>query len=162
MQHLNLQEELDAKNISVQIDKMIGMEIFTQEQGEVLKAKARNIEKFFASAIGQKILTAKKIYRELPFSQYIDAGEIKTEKFSKATGEKIFVQGIIDLLFEDSAGNWILLDYKTDRNNSDEHFQKEYREQINFYVRAMETLLHLKIGKKYLYLLGAGRLIEMN
>ena len=66
------------------------------------------------------------------------------------------------MLFEDANGNWILLDYKTDRNNSDEHFRKEYREQINFYVRAMETLLHLKISEKYLYLLGAGRLIEMN
>ena len=76
-------------------------------------------------------------------------------------GEKIFVQGIIDLLFQNSAGDWILLDYKTDKNNSDEHFQSEYREQIKFYVRAVETILKLKISKKYLYLLGAGRLVVM-
>lgn len=162
MQRLDLQQTLDAKNISAQIEEMICQEIFTEEEGAVLKAKATNIEKFFEGAIGKKILSAKKIYRELPFSQYVDAATIQTKAFAAAAGEKIFIQGIIDLLFEDANGNWILLDYKTDRNNSDEHFRKEYREQINFYVRAMETLLHLKISEKYLYLLGAGRLIEMN
>jgi len=86
----------------------------------------------------------------------------KAENFKKAVGEKIFVQGIIDLLFQNSAGDWILLDYKTDKNNSDEHFQTEYREQIKFYVNAVEMILNLKICKKYLYLLSAGRLIEMN
>ncbi len=161
MQHLNLQKNLDAKNISAQIDEMVGAEIFTVEEGEILKKHSANIEKFFESSIGKKILSARKIYRELPFSHYIDAEKIQAENFQKATGEKIFVQGIIDLLFQDSAGEWILLDYKTDKNNTDEHFQKEYREQIKFYVRAIETLLNLQIGKKYLYLLGASRLIEM-
>ena len=161
MQHLDLTKNLDAKNISAQIDEMIGKEIFTPDQGEILKNKSKNIEKFFVSAIGKKILSAKKIYRELPFSHYIDAGTIQAESFAKAAGEKVFIQGIIDLLFQDSAGNWILLDYKTDKNNSDEHFQSEYKEQIKFYVRAIETILNLKISAKYLYLLGVGRLIEM-
>ena len=161
MQHLDLTKNLDAKNISAQIDEMVGREIFTVEEGETLKAKSANIETFFASAIGKKILSARRIYRELPFSHYIDAEKIQAETFQKAVGEKIFVQGIIDLLFQDSAGDWILLDYKTDKNNTDEHFQTEYREQIKFYVRAVETLLNLQISKKYLYLLGAGRLVEM-
>ena len=163
MQRLDLKKNLDAKNISAQIDEMVGKEIFTVEQGEVLKTKSRNIEKFFSSPIGQRILSAKKIYRELPFSQSIDAATIgAVEIFAKASGEKLFIQGIIDLLFQDSAGNWILLDYKTDKNNSDEYFQREYKEQIKFYVSAMETLLNLKISEKYLYLLGAGRLIRMS
>ena len=140
---------------------MIGKNFFTSEQGEILKNKSADIAKFFSSQIGQKILSAKKIYRELPFSQTIDAKTIPTENFAKAEGEKIFIQGIIDLLFQDSAGNWILLDYKTDKNNSDDYFKTEYREQIKFYVGAMETLLKLKISKKYLYLIGAGRLIEL-
>ena len=161
MQHLNLAEKLDAKNISVQIDEMVGRELFTVEEGELLKNKSANIEKFFASSIGKEILSAQRIYRELPFSHYIDAGTIPTKQFAQAAGEKIFVQGIIDLLFQNSAGDWILLDYKTDKNNSDEHFQAEYREQIKFYVRAVEKILNLKICKKYLYLLGAGRLIAM-
>ncbi len=163
MQHLDLRGKLDSRGISAQIDKMIDDKILTDEQSRAVKKNISRIEKFFAGELGQKILNAEEIYRELPFSHYIDAEKIGGGKiFTGAAGEKIFIQGIIDLLFKDTAsGKWILLDYKTDRNNSDEHFRREYREQINFYVRAVETLVGLKISEKYLYLLTVGRLIDM-
>ncbi|MBQ7629443.1 MAG: PD-(D/E)XK nuclease family protein, partial [Selenomonadaceae bacterium] len=79
-----------------------------------------------------------------------------------AAGEKLFVQGIIDLLFKDSvSGDWILLDYKTDRDNSDEYFQREYHDQLRLYAQAIESLTSIKIAEKYLYLLNAGRLIAI-
>ncbi|MBQ7198491.1 MAG: PD-(D/E)XK nuclease family protein, partial [Selenomonadaceae bacterium] len=163
MQHLNLNGELDAKNISAQIDEMVTAQIFTDEQGAAVKKNIANIEKFFASNLGRRVLAAKEIYRELPFSQKIDAGTInEVENFRNAAGEKIFIQGIIDLLFKDAeTGEWILIDYKTDINNSDEHFRHEYREQIKLYVQAIETLTSIKIAEKYLYLLTAGRLVSL-
>ena len=163
MQHLNLNGELDAKNISAQIDEMVTAQIFTDEQGAAVKKNIANIEKFFASNLGRRVLAAKEIYRELPFSQKIDAGTInEVENFRNAAGEKIFIQGIIDLLFKDAeTGEWILIDYKTDINNSDEHFKHEYREQIKLYVQAIETLTSIKIAEKYLYLLTAGRLVSL-
>ena len=162
MQHLNLSETLDEKNISAQIDEMIEKKIFDEAQGEKLKSNAANIAKFFSSAIGKNLLSAKKIYRELPFSYYVAAETIGGGKiFTQAAGEKIFIQGIIDLLFQNSSGEWILLDYKTDRENSDEHFIKEYREQIRLYVQAVENILNLKISEKYLYLLNGGREIKI-
>ncbi len=163
MQHLDLRGKLDADDISAQIDAMIDAQIFNDEQGAAVKKRVRNIEKFFASSIGQRLINAAEIYRELPFNQNIDAGTINAgENFRNAAGEKIFVQGIIDLLFKDSAtGKWILLDYKTDRDNDDEHFKREYKEQIRLYVQAVEALTKIKISEKYLYLLGVGRLISM-
>lgn len=158
MQHLNLSESLDEKNISAQISEMVDKKIFDEIQGEKLKSKAKNISKFFSSSIGKEMLAAKKIYRELPFSYYTQAEKIGEGKiFKNAHGEKIFIQGIIDLLFQNSSGEWILLDYKTDRENSDEYFIKEYREQIRLYVQAAENILNLKISKKYLYLLNSDR-----
>ena len=163
MQHLNLKGALDVADISAQIDEMISAQIFTEEQGDNVKRRIGNIAKFFASDLGRRVVSAKEIYRELPFSQKIDAGTINAgENFRNATGEKIFVQGIIDLLFKDSVtGEWILLDYKTDRDNDDEHFQREYHEQIRMYVQAIENLTSIKIAEKYLYLLTAGRLLKM-
>ncbi len=163
MQHLDLSGTLDAENISAQIDKMISAQIFTDEQGIDVKRRVNNIVKFFASDLGRRVINAKEIYRELPFSQKIDVGTINAgENFRDATGEKIFIQGIIDLLFKDSkTGEWILLDYKTDRDNDDEYFKHEYNEQIRLYVQAIETLTSIKIAEKYLYLLTAGRLIQM-
>ena len=160
MQHLNLNAKLDAENISAQIDGMVTAQILTDEQGDAVKKNIANIENFFASDIGRRVVNATEIYRELPFNQKIDASTVNVENFQQAAGEKIFIQGIIDLLFKDSeSGEWILLDYKTDRNNTDEYFRHEYREQIRLYAQAVETLTSIKISKKYLYLLTAGRLI---
>ena len=158
MQHLDLSGDLSAAGIIAQIDGMVARQIFTDEQAAAVKRKVFFISDFFTSKIGKRIIFGQEIYRELPFNQYIDAGEI----FSAAHGEKIFVQGIIDVLFRDAAGNWVLLDYKTDRNNSDEHFRREYRRQIEYYVRAVEALAHITVAEKYLYLLSAGRLVDMN
>ena len=161
MQRLDLSGRLDAADINAQIDSMIDAQIFTDEQGANVKRRVGSIVKFFASDLGQRIINATEIYRELPFSQRIDAEKINAvENFRNATGEKIFIQGIIDLLFKDSkTGEWILLDYKTDRDNDDEHFRREYKEQIRLYVQAIEKLTSIKIAEKYLYLLTAGRLI---
>ena len=162
MQHLNLGGTLDAEDISAQIDEMISAQILTDEQGDLVKKNIANIEKFFASEIGLRVVNATEIYRELPFNQQIDAATVDVENFQRAAGEKIFVQGIIDLLFKDAeSGEWILLDYKTDRNNTDEYFRHEYREQIRLYVQAIENLTSIKIAEKYLYLLTAGRLIRI-
>lgn len=161
MQRLDLSGTLDAADITSQIDSMIDAQIFTDEQGANIKRRVGSIVKFFASDLGRRIISAAEIYRELPFSQRIDVGTIDAgENFRNAAGEKIFVQGIIDLLFKDSVtGEWILLDYKTDRDNDDEHFKREYKEQIRLYVQAIEKLTSIKIAEKYLYLLTAGRLI---
>ena len=89
----------------------------------------------------------------MPFSRLIDA-----QKFFHVD-EKIFIQGIIDLLFKDAAGRWVLLDYKTDRDSPD--LAERYRVQIELYAQAAEALLNITVAEKYLYLLGGGRFIKM-
>ena len=115
--------------------------------------RADKIAAFFASNIGQRLLAAQEFYRELPFSRLIDA-----QKFFNVN-EKIFIQGIIDLLFKDAAGRWVLLDYKTDRDAPD--IAERYRVQIELYTQAIEALLKISVAEKYLYLLGGARLIKM-
>ena len=73
--------------------------------------------------------------------------------------EKIFIQGIIDLLFKDATGKWILLDYKTDRDSED--IGERYKIQIELYAAAIEALLKIKVAEKYLYLLNGGRFVKM-
>lgn len=162
MQHLNLNGNLSRAGIVAQIDSFVDKQILTAEQAAAAKPKAAAIANFFTTKIGKGIIAAKEIYRELPFNHFVGAENIEVGEMSKAVGERIFVQGIIDVLFKDAAGNWVLLDYKTDRNNTDEHFRREYRTQIEFYAGAVEAVAHLKVAEKYLYLLGAGRLIDMN
>jgi len=151
MQSLNLSGDLSASGIFSQIEELARREIISAEHVKLIKAE--RIEKFFSSELGRRLVNSQEYYRELPFSQLIDA-----QKFFNVN-EKIFIQGIIDLLFKDAAGNWILLDYKTDRDS--ENIGERYRIQIELYAAAVEALLKINVAEKYLYLLNGGRLIKM-
>jgi len=151
MQSLNLSGDLSAKGIAAQIVELAKREIIPSEHVKLIKAE--KISKFFASDLGQRLIKAQEFYRELPFSRLIDA-----QRFFHVD-EKIFIQGIIDLLFKDAAGRWILLDYKTDRDADD--IAERYKIQIELYTAAVEALLKITVAEKYLYLLNGGRLVKM-
>lgn len=149
MQSLDLSGDLSTKGITAQVEELARHEIISREHVKVDK-----IAKFFASELGQRLISAREFYRELPFSRLIDA-----QKFFHVD-EKIFIQGIIDLLFKDASGKWILLDYKTDRDAPD--IAERYKIQIELYAAAVESLLKINVAEKYLYLLNGGRLVKIN
>ena len=151
MQSLNLSGDLSASGIFNQIEELARRKIISAEHVKLIKAE--RIAKFFSSELGRRLIASQEYYRELPFSRLIDA-----HKFFHVD-EKIFIQGIIDLLFKDAAGNWILLDYKTDRDS--ENIGERYRIQIELYAAAAEALLKINVAEKYLYLLNGGRLVKM-
>lgn len=151
MQSLNLSGDLSAKGIAAQIEELARREVISKEHVKLIKAE--KVAKFFASELGQRLVKAQEIYRELPFSRLIDA-----QKFFHVD-EKIFIQGIIDLLFKDAAGKWILLDYKTDRDS--ENIGERYKVQIELYAAAVEALLKINVAEKYLYLLNGNRFVKM-
>ncbi|NMA51536.1 MAG: helicase-exonuclease AddAB subunit AddA, partial [Peptococcaceae bacterium] len=66
MQHLNWQGGLDAASISAHIDKMVEMELLTEEQAAAVPAA--KIAAFFASPLGARALRGGKLLRELPFT----------------------------------------------------------------------------------------------
>ena len=151
MQSLNLSGDLSASGIAAQIEELARRELISAEHIKLIKTE--RLAKFFKSEIGRRLITAQEFYRELPFSRLIDA-----QRFFHVD-EKIFIQGIIDLLFKDAAGKWILLDYKTDRDS--ENIGERYRIQIELYAAAVEALLKINVAEKYLYLLNGGRLVKM-
>ena len=156
MQMLDLNSDLSLEGIKTQISEMVDKKLILPEHAKIIRVK--NIAEFFKSPIGERLLNSDEIYRELPFSRLIPAKDF----FKQAGEEKIFIQGIIDLLFQDSATkNWILLDYKTDSPAEDEIFKKRYKIQIQLYAQAIENLLGLKIAEKYLYMISSGKTIEM-
>ena len=103
--------------------------------------------------------TAKAIYRELPFGRLLPARRYYEE--ATDTSDRIFLQGIIDVLFEDEHGDYILLDYKTDRRISAVAARKRYQFQIDLYCDAVETILHKAVKERYLFLLDTGIEVKM-
>ena len=87
------------------------------------------------------------LYREQPFVLGIDAKRLDPDL---PEGEKVLIQGIIDVFFiEDS--EIVLLDYKTDVIDSLEALWNRYNIQIQYYEEALTKLMQMPVKERILY-----------
>lgn len=152
MQHIPLHRKLTASEIKEQIETLVGMEILSPEEGRAIRVS--EIEAFYSSGTAARLMTARNIKREVPF----------TYAKEDAEGDHQIIQGIVDCLFEERDG-WVLLDYKTDRLYGIEDIQTEmenrYEVQLSVYTEAVEEILRVPIKEKLLYLFSANKEITI-
>ena len=163
MQHLTLSEPIRKDDVIDKVQELVSKEVLTKELAEVINIS--QIVEFFSSPIGARLLHAKKVYREVPFSYALEAEQL----YDDMENEPVLVQGVIDCLFEDEEGT-VLLDYKTDTIEGRfpngiaeaEHVLRDrYRVQINLYTKAIEDIIHRPLTEKYLFFFDGGYVIEM-
>ena len=116
----------------------------TDEERKAISEK--RIYDFFQSDLGQRLLTAQRVERELPFSMLFPANRVYPEMLD---GEDLFLQGIIDTAFLED-GAWVLVDYKTDRLD-EEALVDRYRIQLMLYKEALERLTPYPVKEVYIY-----------
>ena len=119
---------------------------------------ARNIAAFFNGELGQRLLRAETVRREVEFNLRIGAREL----LGADTGETVLLQGIIDCCFTEN-GEWVLIDYKTDRvaeNYSAYDVAKKHFAQLRLYKTALERLTGRKVRQSYIYLFSIGKAVE--
>ncbi len=178
MQHLDLAGPLDREGIKEQVAGMVSRELLTPQEAQVVDTA--KLEEFFRSKLGQRLLKADRIFREVPFNLDIRAADVYRELDGEVYGEEtILLQGVIDCCFEED-GKMILVDYKTDRvKQGDDSFASEqvdgpsarsgedvdrikekYRSQIEYYALALERITGKPVTEKYLYLFDTGQVVE--
>lgn len=87
------------------------------------------------------------LYREQPFVLGIDAKRLDP---NLPEGEKVLIQGIIDVFFIED-GEIVLLDYKTDVIDSLEALWNRYNVQIQYYEEALTKLMQMRVKERILY-----------
>ena len=87
------------------------------------------------------------LYREQPFVLGIDAKRLDPDL---PEGEKVLIQGIIDVFFIED-GEIVLLDYKTDVIDSLEALWNRYNVQIQYYEEALTKLMQMPLKERILY-----------
>ncbi|CAG9622982.1 helicase-exonuclease AddAB subunit AddA [Sutcliffiella rhizosphaerae] len=167
MQNIDLSnEEMTREFIQSQIQTMLQNEKITKEQAEVIDFDA--LLSFFLSDIGKRLLKAKNVHREVPFSLGIDGEELMDEE--NLHKETVLVQGVVDCLFEDEEG-FVLIDYKTDTVTSrypeeiqevEQRLRNRYYEQLALYGRAVEQIWKKKLTAKYLFFFDGNHVIEID
>ena len=157
MQHL----DFDNTDIETQIYKMTEKDLLTKQQAQSIDFDG--IRLFLKSDLGKRMVSAKKIYREVPFNIEIPCNELFDDfEPEKYHSETILLQGVIDCYIEESDGI-VLLDYKTDYvpEGKEDIIRERYKLQIGYYTRALEILSGKKVKERYIYLFYNGKVLEV-
>lgn len=144
MQWLPLAQYTQA-SLTKELDALVMKGTFTEEERNLLSDTS--LYKFFSSDLGKRLIDAKRIERELPFSMLFDGKRVYD---TLEDGENLFLQGIIDTAFEED-GEWVLVDYKTDRVKSGEDLIKRYKIQMDLYKEALQRLTGMPVKASYIY-----------
>ncbi len=134
------------------------------QSGKITDAQAKslnkeNLKKFFESEICLQATKADEVYKEKNFMVEIDVRQVHTDLGDEFDGEKIFVQGYVDLCFVDEHGVTIV-DYKTDRVGKDELIIR-YKTQLDIYEKALNQIFDKKVVRKAIYSLHLGEIIDL-
>jgi len=143
--------------VEAQLDRFCTEGFLTEEERRAVRVPP--IVAFFASPLGRRMKQAKTCRREQPFSLLIPASEVVPDDSPE---DKIFLQGVIDVFFEEEDGRVVLLDYKTDRNTTPETIRARYREQIRLYARAVQAVTGRVVDEAYIYRLSDGDAISVS
>ena len=116
----------------------------------------------FAKKFWQK---PENLHREIEFSSLLPADSL-FDNFSDADA-KILIHGTIDGYFTEKDGI-ILFDYKTDHIDQThlqlaiKNIKQKYLGQLRLYERALNSFADKKVKAKYLVLLDACKIVELN
>ena len=133
------------KSMTDMLDSLQAEGKFSDEERSLLSD--RSLYGFFNSDLGQRLIASKRVERELPFSMLFDGNRVYPDV---ETGERLFLQGIIDTAFVED-GQWVLVDYKTDRVKSGDELIRRYKIQMDLYKEALETLTDIPVKASYIY-----------
>lgn len=96
------------------------------------------LEAFGKSSVFSRLAGARRLLREIPF--------ILRERHG-------LIHGVIDVLFQDAAGQWHVLDYKTAEGSAVKLAESGYETQIRLYAHAVFQILGVPPATGILYFL---------
>jgi ATP-dependent exoDNAse (exonuclease V) beta subunit len=130
------------------------------------------LERFLQSDLARRIQKAKTVIRERRFNLYMDSESFTTNDELKRSlqGEKLAVQGVIDLILIDEEDRICLFDYKTDRLSREERddpilaakkMNRLHGLQLSYYAYAAERLFGRPCHQICVYSTHSGALYDI-
>ena len=167
-----------------QIAEMLEKEQITPEMHELIRIP--QVTYFVNSNVGKRMGAAEqsgKLYREKPFVMGFTDGQLEEFGFAenevkkenaavaveKISEELTMIQGIIDVFWIEEDGI-VLLDYKTDRVDTEKELSERYAAQLKLYEEALNRVYEnetdaagnpLKVKEKLLYSFRLGKVIPV-
>ena len=156
LQRLALDDLRQSGAIREQLAAMTAAGRLTPEEAERVDVEA--LAAFGASSLGQRARRAKRVWREQAFGLLLPAREIVPEA---AAEDEVYLQGVIDLFFEEGDGKIVLVDYKTDRKTTPEVIRRRYQKQLSLYNQAIQCIIGKAAEEVYVYRLFDGDAVQL-
>lgn len=174
-----------AENMANFIESLVNKNILDKTLARSINIK--KLASLFSGPIGKLIFSAKNPRREFKFRVFRDVSELFPapelfpppkpfpplkpfpppkpfpENEIKPDAEKVLVQGVIDLWFEEPDNTVSLLDFKTDRVSPKEARARaaKYLSQITIYADALREITGKRVKHAYLCFTEAECLVDM-
>ena len=148
LQYLDLKQDLSEAGIRQQMETILKRDILLNQWFD--KVDAASMARLFASDFGQSILKADQVLREVPFAYKLSADDVQMLAAGEKAQQGMLVKGVIDCLLV-TDGQGILVDWKTDTGKTEEDFQRDYALQLKLYGLAVQGIMKIPVGKKYIY-----------
>lgn len=148
-----------AQAVGRQLDDRNRRRLLTDAQRDAVRPE--KLARFLEGEVGLRLRAAKEVRREWPFNVRLEAADALTpEEAERFGGGELLVQGTIDCCFVED-GQWVLLDYKTDRTDDMDALRAHYEKQLAVYALALETITGMPVRQRLLCLLSGGGTLEV-
>ncbi|MBQ6441454.1 MAG: helicase-exonuclease AddAB subunit AddA [Lachnospiraceae bacterium] len=117
------------------------------------------IQRFLESELAARMHEAAKkgvLYKEKPFVLGLPASEV----YHKESDETVLVQGIIDVFFAEE-GQYVIMDYKTDRVAHGQQLIDRYQTQLDLYADAVSRNRRAPVKEKLIYSFHLGETVAL-
>ncbi|MGN1168514.1 MAG: helicase-exonuclease AddAB subunit AddA [Acutalibacteraceae bacterium] len=118
------------------------------------------LDRFFNSETAKRIFSSGNIVREKKVTFTVPVGDIYGEMAEFSDSEKVLVQGYIDCAFEED-GEWVIVDYKTDRVSEISQLVERYHSQLKMYERALSECTGKRVKETLIYSLHLSQYISI-
>ena len=150
-----------TRAVAAQLDDFAARRLMTPVQREAVAPGV--LARFLSGDMGLRLRRAQTVRREWPFNVSMKIAEALTDREmgdARFPDEELLVQGSIDCCFIED-GQWVLMDYKTDRADDPDTLREHYRAQLGLYALALERITGLPVKQRALCLIGQGKTLEV-
>ncbi len=157
LQFIDYSRVSTPEQVRGEIERLKKAEHITPAQAAAVEPE--RICALFASPIGQRILHADEVWRELRFSLLTGAETV----FDAPPGEEVLLQGVADCCIREGK-TLTVVDYKTDYVTAEtlDARAAEYAPQIRAYAAALTRLLEMPVQEGVLFFLRTGQSVSID
>ena len=149
LQHVDFASGGEAE-LSATMERLLRKRILRPEEAARIRPFLGKIAEFLHSPLADRIRASGDVRREVAFSLLLPARELGLAD----SGEKVLLQGILDLVFEED-GKFVIVDYKSNMASEQQlqSLARHYAAQMRFYRLAVERITGRPVAACYLWFL---------